>query len=389
MHQPILESIFMNTDYPVRFPRPSTRRHFVSGLAVAAVAKALLRAGEPVALPTVGDEIRRAAAVAPLRLTFSGRTREELLAWQKEFAAELKKRIGDFEPPRRWSSKPLSRVELADHVREEWLLESDGIASLPLYVLVPAAARHGRGPFPIVIALHGHSAFGHDSVVGIDHTEERRKNIRDLNYDYGRQLVREGFLVVAPCMTPFGRRLDGAIYKSDPCAITLVRMLLLGQTLMGANLRDVKWAVSHAQTRPDVRPEAVGCVGLSTGGRMTMLTTALDERIKVAVVSGALNVMQERIEAQYSCGAQVIPGLLEIGDTPEIGSLIAPRPCIWEAGSRDPLLKPKWMEVAKTRLRRAYAAAGVPDNVQFLHFEGAHVWNGTTALPLLRSVLAS
>jgi hypothetical protein len=99
--------------------------------------------------------------------------------------------------------------------------------------------------------------------------------------------------------------------------------------------------------------------------------------------------MQERIEAQYSCGAQVIPGLLEIGDTPEIGSLIAPRPCIWEVGSRDPLLKPKWVEVAKTRLRRAYAAAGVPDNVQFLHFEGAHVWAGTTAVPLLRSVLAS
>ena len=47
---------------------------------------------------------------------------------------------------------------------------------------------------------------------------------------------------------------------------------------------------------------------------MTMLTTAVEPRIRVAAVSGALNVMQERIRGNYSCGAQVIPGLLTIGD---------------------------------------------------------------------------
>ena len=66
-----------------------------------------------------------------------------------------------------------------------------------------------------------------------------------------------------------------------------------------------------------------------------MLVTAMDLRVKAAVVSGALNVMQERIGLRYSCGAQVIPGLLKHGDTPELGSLIAPRPCIWEIGSDD------------------------------------------------------
>jgi hypothetical protein len=120
---------------------------------------------------------------------------------------------------------------------------------------------------------------------------------------------------------------------------------------------------------------------------MTMLMAALDSRIRVAVISGALNVMQERIQGQYSCGAQVIPGLLEIGDTPEIGSLIAPRPCIWEVGSRDNLVSKEWADKAIARLERAYAAAGKPENLQIHRFNGGHEWSGVTAVPLLESNL--
>ena len=56
--------------------------------------------------------------------------------------------------------------------------------------------------------------------------------------------------------------------------------------------------------------------------------------------------MQERVQVRYSCGAQVIPGLLEYGDVPEIGSLIAPRPCVWETGTQDGLIKAEWAERA-------------------------------------------
>jgi len=148
------------------------------------------------------------------------------------------------------------------------------------------------------------------------------------------------------------------------------------------------WAINYASTRPDARADRVGCVGLSYGGRMTMLVAALEPRVQVAVISGALNVFQERVQgAGWSCGAQVIPGLLEIGDTPEIGSLIAPRPAIWEAGLRDSLVVPGWQEQAVERLQRAYAAAGRPENFQVHRFDGGHVWNGETAIPLLAKVL--
>ncbi len=343
-----------------------------------------------VKLPTLNEELGRALDNAPLRMQFRGTNSQELELWQKEFAAKLRVLIGPHQPPERWTSERLSTVTLADHTREEWLLRADGMPSLPLYVLRPLGNDDQR--FPIVLALHGHGPFGHDAVVGVEATPQHMQAIRSANYDYGRQLVRDGYLVVAPCFTPFGRRIsdEQRASKSDQCAVAFVRMMFLGQTLLGANLRDVSWALSFASKRADARPERVGCVGLSYGGRMTMVAAALDPRIKVAVISGALNVFQERARGSgYSCGAQVVPGLLEFGDTPEIGSLIAPRPCIWEIGSRDSLVVKDWAEKAMQRLKRAYAATETPGHLQFHRFEGGHEWNGETARKMLSDHLKS
>ena len=339
-------------------------------------------------MPTANDEIVRAAAAAPLAMQFRGSTPEDLAAWQQAFAAKLGELIGPHSPPKQWTVKTLSTREFPDYTREELLLEAGDTPSLPLYVLRPKRA--GQTRFPIVLCLHGHGPFGHDPVAGVDDTPELQQAIREDNYDYGRQLVREGYLAVVPCFTPFGRRLDPKLRAShtDACAVEFVRLQFLGRTLIGENLRDAIWALDYASSRDDARADRIGCVGLSYGGRMTMLVTALDPRVRVAVISGALNVFQERIQAfGYSCGAQVIPGLLQFGDTAEIGSLIAPRPAIWEVGRKDPLAPASWVENAAARLQRAYAAAGTAENFQVHHFDGGHMWNGETALPLLARIL--
>ena len=119
-----------------------------------------------------------------------------------------------------------------------------------------------------------------------------------------------------------------------------------------------------------------------------MLTAAVEPRIRVAVISGALNVMQERLAQPYSCGAQIIPGLLQYGDVPEIGSLIAPRHAVWEVGSRDGLIKPQWANEALTRMRKAYHALEVGDRLIVDRFEGVHQWHGTIAYDTLAKVLS-
>ena len=76
----------------------------------------------------------------------------------------------------------------------------------------PLAAERGYLPRGVlmlkrVLALHGHGSFGHDAVVGRELTPGLEADVQRLHYDYGRQLVRRGYVVAAPCLIPFGRRL--------------------------------------------------------------------------------------------------------------------------------------------------------------------------------------
>ena len=362
------------------------RRHFMQ-FAAAGLAASFASSGmaDKPAAETTDESIRGLAADAPLSLQFKGSTPADAKAWQTEFAAKLRKSLGPHQPPAEWKTVVEDVTELDDHRREQLVLVAKGHMPLPVYVLTPKGLDK---PAPGVLAIHGHGNYGYDPVAGRDDLPGVAKAIENANYDYGRQLVRCGYMVICPCMTPFGRRRGTEYGKQDPCAVTFVRLQLLGKVLMGENVRDCLWAFEHLARHKLVDAERMACAGLSYGGRMTMLTSALESRIRVAVISGALNVMQERISGRYSCGAQVIPGLLQYGDVPEIGGLIAPRYAVWETGTNDGLIVPGWSEKALTRIRSTYRALGADDHLKVDRFTGGHRWNGEVAVPLMDRLFA-
>jgi len=361
-------------------------RASAAGLSVA-LSHRLLAADEADVVPRTHELLRRDAEHAPLAMQFRGQSREEFQQWHESFAAKLRSLLGPHTPPAKWKTITENVVELKDHTRQELVLVAEGHPSLPVYLLLPKGET--KPARPGVVAIHGHGDFGSAAVVGRDDLPGVARAIAREHYDYGRQLVRRGYAVAAPCMTPFGRRIGSSyMYRGEhPCAVTFVRMQLLGRVLMAENLRDCLWAVEMLARREEVDATRLACVGLSYGGRMAMLTSALEPRIRVCVSSGALNVMQERIRLRYSCGAQVIPGLLRFGDVPEISSLIAPRHCIWEIGSRDSLISADWAEAALSRMRRAYTACGAADRLMIDRFDGGHRWSGRVAYPLMKKLL--
>jgi dienelactone hydrolase len=340
-------------------------------------------------VPTTQEAIREAAANAPLAMKFTGTTAGDAKKWQAAFGDKLKELLGPHRPPEKWKTTVRGVKEFDDHRREDLVLTAEGHPPLPVYLLLPRGK--GRDPkrVPGIVAIHGHGAHGHHPVAGRDDLPGVAKAIEGAHYDYGRQLARRGYAVAAPCLTPFGERLTSkpGTGNSDMCADTFIRMQILGKLLMSENLRDCLWAIELLATHAEVDAEKLGCAGLSYGGRMTTLTAAVEPRIKVAVISGALNVMQERISQPYGCGAQIIPGLLKFGDIPEIASLIAPRHCLWETGANDALIKPAEADDALARMRRVFKALGAEDRLQRDRFDGGHVWHGEVAYQLLEKVL--
>jgi len=359
----------------------------LGGFALPSASQRLQADESKASAPLTNEAIQAASGRAELSMLFDGNTADECRDWQKAFRAQLSELLGDIAPPPRWKAIEEARTEFDDHTRIDLMLVAENVPAVPVYLLLPKNVSRAKKR-PAVLCVHGHGAHGNHPIVGRTDLDGVARDIERMNYDYGLQFVRRGYVVAAPCMLPFGRRVDRKAYGgNDPCAVTFVRMQALGRLPLAANLRDLSWSIDLLASRPEVDAERIGCAGLSYGGRMTMMVSAMDQRIKVAAVSGALNLLQERITSRYSCGSQIIPGLLKYGDYSEIGSLIAPRPAVWEVGSTDPLIIPDWAATFRRRLERAYSALDSGNQLHFDHFTGGHRWNGEVAFGLFDDVL--
>jgi dienelactone hydrolase len=338
-------------------------------------------------VPTIDERLNALERAAPLTMQFKGATANEALKWQADFRAKLDQLLGPYQPPKSWDCVLERRVELPEFVREERVLTSPGLAPLPFFLLRPKVSEKPYGP--AMLAIHGHGTFGHETVCGVDDTPEHRAEIERFRYDYGRKLAEHGYIVAAPCLTPFGRRL-GEVRKTvkyDPCTKANMELQYLGKLLIAENLRDILWTFEYLAHHEAVDADRIGAAGLSLGGRMTMMAAAVEPRIRVATMAGALNCLQERTLHGSIAGCQLIPGLFEYGDVPEISALIAPRHCLWECGAADPHVPADWIEPMLQRQGSVYSALGVADRLTTDRWEGGHQWHGDVAYPLLAKVL--
>ena len=329
---------------------------------------------------TIGYMNLRAKETRP-RMVFEGENPQAFHRWQRRFRERLLQLLGDF--PRRTPLRPetLQREELKDHFREKVVYQAEPTASVPAYVLIPKDLKPGERR-PGLLALHGHGR-GKEDVVGIDHgNEEIKKHIQSHNYDYARKLVRQGFITITPDFRCFGERSDGeAPYgKRDKCNVNFIKGSLLGVNLLALNIWDVMRTIDYFSRRAEVDQGRIGCLGLSFGGTMTLYAAALDERIRVAVVSCYLTTFDAyAIRKGNFCGSQFVPGLMRYGDVADVARLIAPRPLLIESGIKD-----KGFPIAASRkayryLRRAYDILGASRRIAFDQFDAGHQFSGRKA----------
>ncbi len=330
------------------------------------------------------DDLSQLIDGAKPKLLFRGSTPEELQAWQEQFHATVTELLGIIPERAELCLEFAGQVDCGAYVRHRITYQTEPDVYVPAYLLVPKGIRDDEKR-PALLCIHGHGHFGKDSVVGIDNTPERKSEVDDLRYDYGQKLAEQGYIVLAPDLRGFGERRPGYPGpRVDYCPRNYMCATLLGTTVVALHLCDLEAALDVLQALPYVDRERLAAVGLSLGGRMTMMIAAMDQRVKVAVPSGCMNLFQERYQALVQCGAQLIPGLLQYGDTPELFSLIAPRPLVIEIGLQDPLIPRVWALRGLARIRKAYAAAGAPDRLFVEEFDGGHQFSGKMASNVLQ-----
>lgn len=247
----------------------------------------------------------------PLKLTFRAQNRRQAEAWQKRLRAKLVELLGGL-PAERVPLKPatLDVREFPKYRREKLVFSSRPGVSVLAYLLTPVGA---KPPHASVICVPGHGR-GVDDIVGIDSEGRDRTNKAGYQHDFAIQAVEHGLAAVAIEPMGFGCRRDPAAKKkglgTSSCQPSAGAALLFGETMIAWRVWDVMRTIDWIATRQELDPRRVGCMGISGGGTCTLFATALEARIRAALVSGYLNTFRDSILSIAHCMDNYVPGIL-------------------------------------------------------------------------------
>jgi len=323
-------------------------------------------------------------ASAPRRLRFQARTRSEAEQWQRDLVAKVTELVGGF-PPARPPLRPavVESRAFPGYRREKVVFDSRPGVSVLAYVLTPS---RGTPRLPVMICVPGHGR-GVDDIVGIDDQGRDRTDKAGYQHDFALQIVEAGLAAVAIEPMGFGCRRDplnaqrGLAQKG--CEPIAGGALMLGQTLIGWRVLDIMRTLDYIATRPDLDVARAGCMGISGGGTATLFATALEPRLKAAMVSGYLNTFRDSIGSLAHCVDNYVPGILNWAEMHDVAGLVAPRPLFVESGEKDRIFPVQASVESFRAVREIYRVFGAEDRIEQEVFPDEHTFWGKRGIPFL------
>jgi dienelactone hydrolase len=279
------------------------------------------------------------------------------------------------------------------------------------WVLKPAGS---QSPLPGMLALHDHGGFKYYGKEKIARGPEAPDAVMQAYYDmyyggrpFANALARAGYVVLVHDTFLWGSRrfaMDAvpqplrniaASYpveeREGPSAVpdeiaqynaatelheSVVEKYcaLLGTTLAGMVSYEDRIALNYLAGRPDVRPDALGCLGLSGGGCRSALLLATSGRIKAAHIAGMMSTYRGLLDHNVSTHTWMFfpPMWPRYGDWPDLAACRAPVPLLVQYDRDDWLYTLEGMEAAHARLQDHYSSVGQPDRYRGQFYPGSH-----------------
>lgn len=299
----------------------------------------------------------------------------------------LKRALGAF-PVRDTPLGPvlLERREYPDYTLERIAYTTMEHVNVPVLILVP---KGGEGPYPAVLACHGHGN-GQWDAAGLD-SEGRELSDSGIHNQFAARLAKAGMVVAIPEIMGFGVRRMAAELIENPhyssCGTLSSQLLVYGRTLAGMRVYEAIRAVDYLCGRSDVDARRTGIFGFSGGGLIAAYTAALDERLKAIVLCGWMNTFRGSILDMHHCIDNYLPGLLLEAEQADLTGLIAPRPLFVEAGEHDLIFPLEHVKRAVKDLEAIYASWNASGQFQYSVHTGGHEISGEVPVKWLERQL--
>jgi dienelactone hydrolase len=321
-------------------------------------------------------------------MSFAAKTEKSARLWQKRVRGKVIDLLGGF-PQKRSAlqAKVLDKKEFKDYTREKIIFQSRDNLTVLGYLVLP---KNRPSTVPAIVCLPGHGR-GCDDIVGIDENGKQRETKTGYAKDFALQAVEQGYAAFAIEQLAFGCRRDESARKrgagQSSCQPSAGAALLFGQTMIGWRVWDVMRAIDFLQTRREIDPTRIATMGISGGGTVSLFSAALDERIKVGVVSGYFNTFRDCIVSLSHCIDNYVPGILNYVEMYDLAGLVAPRGLFIESGMKDPIFPIDGSRKAFKHATAIYATFGTPDMLGQEIFDDGHVFYGKGAFEFLKKRL--
>ncbi|MEX1097553.1 MAG: hypothetical protein WED34_16020 [Planctomycetales bacterium] len=281
--------------------------------------------------------------------------------------------LGPIEPagPAKLLAETVRKEDFAGHRVERFALDTEPGVRVPVLLVKPSATRREDGRVPVVVgvAQQGKAGF----------LAQRAETIA--------ALLDAGVAVCLPDLRGTGETSAGDDRGRRSAATAhAATEQMLGGTLVGARLRDLRSVIAHLGTRSDVQrvgvwgdsfaevnpseanlhvphgvsPRPAECEPL--GGMLALLTALFDDAVSVVAVHRGLCDFASLLDGQfvYVPFDAVVPGVLEAGDLPDLAAAAAPR-ALWMSGLVDGLNRELSSAAASERCDRVVKAYGEQD----------------------------
>jgi dienelactone hydrolase len=318
-------------------------------------------------------------------LAFSAQDVASARGWQRAARRRLVERLGGF-PTTRVALDPelLETKDFGSYTRERVVFQTRENLSAIGYLLLP---KDRPRPLPVIVALAGHGR-GVDDILGIA-PDGTQLPTRGVGYakEYGLQCVEHGYATFAVEQLAFGARRDAAARRAGPaessCRPAACAALLFGQTMIGWRTWDAVRAIDYLATRPEIDIARVATLGASGGGTTSLFTAALDDRVKVGVVSAYFNTFRDSIVSISHCPDNYVPGLVADMEMSDVAGLIAPRALFIESGRNDRIFPIDGSRRAAEKTRQIFRTLEAAERMGYEIHEGAHEFHGVGAFAFL------